>query len=255
MITSFTRDRLQAAAHYLTLRQALRFTSTFTILWGSLAVIAGLVPPSDLSALGLGLLLLAAGIWNRIQVHPSGVLIDAGVFVLVGGYNIAGNLMGMAGAEPEFGTWARIGVFQIVWGVRTAMQYPRFARDVTDRPAEPDARWMTDAIRDVKKSKASKTPDMIEVTTYPPEARVWQVRLAPEGALMVSKAGDLRVWVASRAQFAIAAGPVLKPKKPVQGSLTVHGKTYKAQIKPEFLARYQAWKGEAVQPQPLARAA
>ena len=246
MITAYTRDRLQAAADYLTLRSTLRSTAVLTLIWGSLAVLAGFAPPQDLSALGLGLLLIAAGVWNRIQVHPSGILIEAGVFMLVGLYNIAGNFLGMSGTEPGFGFWARVGVFQIVWGVRTLARYPRFARDVKDRPSEADAHWMQDAIRVVRKGKPKDSANLIELTTFPPNAKIWKARLDPEGVVLVSKAGD-QVMVSARAHFEIAAGPVTKPKKPVQATFTIAGKPMKGAIKPEWLDRYRAWKGEAVE--------
>ena len=246
MITTYTRDRLQAAADYLTLRGVLRGAGTLTLIWGVLATLASFVPPQDPSALGLGLLLIAAGIWNRIQVHPSGVLVNAGVFMLVGLYNIAGNLLGMSGTEAGFGFWARVGVFQIVWGVRTLAQYPRYARLVKERPAEPDQRWMEDSIREVSKGKPKESNDLIELITFPPNARVWKARLHPEGVLLVSKSRD-QVMVSARHHFQIAAGPAGKPGKPIPAMITVAGQPMKGAIKPEWLDRYRAWKGEAVE--------
>ena len=246
MITTYTRDRLQAAADYLTLRSTLRVAGTITLVWGALALIAGLFPPRDLSALGLGLLLIAAGAWNRIQVHPSGVLINAGVFMLVGLYNIAGNLLGMSGSEAGFGFWARVGVFQIVWGIQTLARYPRFAREVKGRPEEPDLRWMEDAIREVRKGKPRESSNLIELITHRPTLGIWKARLDPEGAVLVSRAGD-RVMITTRHHFEIAAGPPKHAKRPIEATLTIAGRAMKGTIKPESLDRFRAWKGEPVE--------
>jgi hypothetical protein len=124
-------------------------------------------------------------------------------------------------------------VSQIVWGVRTLARYPRFARDVKDRPSEADAHWMQDAIRVVRKGNPKESANLIELTIFSPNAKILKARLDPEGVVLVSKSGD-QVLVSARAHFEIAAE-------------AVKGKPMKGTIKPEWLDRYRAWKGEPVE--------
>ncbi|HJQ85045.1 MAG TPA: hypothetical protein VKA21_13260, partial [Candidatus Binatia bacterium] len=231
MITSLSARRLQAAADTWTLRAGLRFASIFTILWGGLAIVAGLIPPMQFDALGLGLILLAAGIWNRVRVAPSGIVIDAAAILLVGLYNIVVSILPVTeGTAAGFGFWARVGVFQIVMGIQMLGRYPAYRDATLLEVSDPDVASIGERIKALTKAKAKQTTDVVEFVSTGFLPKAWKARLEPEGALFLTEGGRV-VKVAGRGEVRLTIDGVEKPGKTNPAVLTVGASTMKIQIK------------------------
>jgi len=245
--------RLQEVADYRTVRKTLRASSIGSLIFGTLALAGGLMPPADPVLAAVGLLLLGTGIWNLTAPRPAGILIDGAALVVVGLYNVistfAAAAQGHAGAGAGF--FAKVGVFQIIWGVMSFWRFLRFRDAFRSVPSDVELRQLEGLAEVLRRGKVKESLDLIEFTTSGLSARRWKARLEPAMVVMATDGGR-EVLVADRATFDIEDRGKVLIGSARKAAFVVRGRRLTGVIPEESMARFQQWKTGVVIPKALA---
>jgi hypothetical protein len=241
--------RLQQAADYRTVRKTVRGGGIACLIFGVLALLAGVAPPFDRVLTAVGLVLLTAGMWNSVVPTPVGIVAEAVAILAVGLYNVA-SVFGGAGAGSTF--WAVLGAWQCVWGVQAFARYRRFANAFHEEPTDVELQQVEDLLKGIRKAKVRQSPEHIEFITHGVlQAQPWRARLLEQSAVCVM-AGGQEVRVIPRAQLEMVATGKALIGKSVRVTVTLGGRPCKATVPAESFRRYEAWKAGVALPQAIA---
>lgn len=243
--------RLQQVADYRTVKKTLRTSATISVVMGAITLLFALVPPASGVAAALGLVLLGAGSWNLARPRPTGILVDGASIIVVGLFNIVGEVLALQGGGGGSGFWIKVGVFQLVFGGQAFWRYARF-RDAFASPAsDSELRQLDGMVTTMWKTKVKDATDVIEFTTTGFHAAMWKGRLTETGAVLATDGGR-EVRVAARDEFDIAEQGKVLIGKSLKATITIRGKAAKGTIPPESYERFQQWRTGVIVPRAIA---
>ena len=252
MITPERSRRLQQVADYRTVRKTLRTSGIGSIVFGALALVAGVAPPLDPILTGLGLVLLGTGLWNTLAPRPTGILVDGITLVLVGLYNIGGAALSAGHGAAGSSLWVKLGIFQLIWGVQAFVRFRRFRDAFQAPPSDVEFTQLDGEVSALWKANPKQATDVIEFTTAGlMHAAKWKARL-DDGFALLATANGSEVRVVMKEAFEIE-----DRGKGLIGSshtlaVTIAGKRRSGAIGLASLERYQQWKTGVVIPKPIA---
>lgn len=243
MITADRLKRLQEVADYRTVRKTLRGGAIGSLVFGGLALFAGLAAPMDLILTGVGAVLVGTGFWNLLSPRPTGIIVDGATLVMVGVYNVSSVFIGAAQGDSGAGggLFVKLGVFQVIWGVQSFWRYFQF-RDAFKAPATGTELLELDGIAaGLWKSKVKDSSDTIEFVVSGLHAKKWKAQLQPEAALMATEGGaELRLCGRDQLDIEDTGKAMLSKTRNVK--LRIGAKELKASMSPESFERFRAWK-------------
>jgi hypothetical protein len=131
---------LQCAADQHSVRKGARLGGTMSIVIGILNTLIGYLGmqynPLNAILFLIGIFMILEGLYALIKPSPRLFLLDAGVLVAVGVWNIATSALNSTHAH-----WTTIGVFQLLWAYTSYKRYQRFSHVLSlNVPAEDLAR-------------------------------------------------------------------------------------------------------------------
>jgi len=131
MSEQVTLQELQLAADEVALNRRLKPAGIGSLVFGGLALLAGLAgmgeDPFALALLLLGLLLLGTGLWQLVTLNPKGLVANGIALILVGVYNVGYTLWQISSEGSTGFFWLILGFLQVFWGAQNIKRYPRFA--------------------------------------------------------------------------------------------------------------------------------
>jgi hypothetical protein len=243
MITADRLKRLQEVADYRTVRQTLRGGAIGSLVFGGLALLLGLVSPMDPILAGVGAVLVGTGLWNFFAPRPTGIIVDGLTLVMVGVYNLADVFIGAAQGQSGAGSgvWAKLGVFQIIWGVQSFWRFFQF-REAFKTPATGAELLELDGMaKELWKARVKDSSDTIELNVSGLHAKKWKVRLEPEAALMATQ-GGLELRLCGRDELDIEDTGKAMLSKTRNVKLRIGAKESKGSMSPESFERFRQWK-------------
>jgi len=243
---------LQHAADYTTVRKNVRGSGIAALIFGLLALFAGVLPPFDLLLAGLGLMLTVTGLWNITNPHPTGIVLGALAIIMVGLYNVAGTLLASAAGQGGGTHWAVLGVFQVIWGVQGFGNYKRFAQAFASRPSDTDREQADRMLKELRAAKTKESEDVIEFTgSQGMQALFVKVRLMPDRALcLVGNGDDVRLVPKAAFDVSDQGKAMIGSGRKVQVSM--NGTLLKGEMSPESVRRFEVWKHGVARPRPIA---
>lgn len=251
MLTPDRSLRLQQVADYRTVKKTLRTSATVSVVMGAITLLLALVPPFSAVAAVLGLVLLGAGVWNLARPRPTGILVDGASIIVVGLFNIVGEVLTLQSGSGGSGFWIKVGVFQLVFGGQAFWRYARF-RDAFASPAsDAELNQLDGMVTAMWKSKVKESSDLVEFTTSGFHAAQWKARLTDSLAVLATDGGR-EVKVATRDEIDIAEKGKVLIGKSLKATFTIRGKAVQGVIAPESYERFQQWKTGIVMPRAIA---
>jgi hypothetical protein len=238
--------RIQRVADHRMALKTIRGVAIGSVIWGGVVLTIAMLPPLDLFTAALGVVLLATGSWNLTRPKPVGIVLDGLTICLVGVYNIGAAFVGDGGTG-----WAKLGVFQLIWGAQEIMRFGKFREALAFEPQDTELQALDESIRAINKGKPKESPDLIEFTMSGLQAKLWRGRLMDDGAILV-KRGTHEAVVVRRHELEIQPGNKVMIGKEIKATFAIDGKTHKGTILPQSLERFQQWKHGSVIPAALA---
>lgn len=251
MNTSSPTHRLQQTADYRTVRKTLKGSAIVSVVGGAITLLVALLPPFDALAAFVGLVLLGTGVWNLMHPRPIGLALDGASVILVGITNIAGTALAMSAGESTSGVWARVGIFQILWGAQALWRWTQFRNAFERTPSDTEMRQLDEMATALWKAKPKESLDVVEFKLTGFTEVPWKCRLTDTHALLAT-AGGTEVKVAAREEIEIADQGKVLIGSARKATFTIRGKTVKGTIPAESLERFQQWKTGIVRPRAIA---
>jgi hypothetical protein len=227
------------------MKRSVRRQGAFLAVIGAVVTACGIAAPLA-PLLAIGLVLLAAGLWNVVRPSVDGLLVDGAAVILTGLFQC---LLGfwVPDARPGAqGKWLFTGLLQIVWGVRRIAGWNTARRAVND----PRAIERLEAIvRDLSKRDRGDA-HVVEFQTGRVRRRRNRIGLYAEGAvgLLMGEAVRLErradVWIETAGSTAL--GRTIKVK------VRMSDLELPARMAVEHFERFERWKLGQTQAPPAA---
>lgn len=244
-----TRAVLRQVAAYRRVCEQVRRKGTGSLVFGCIMLaiwwmIDGQHPNKrfelfSLLYLGIALLEVGVGLFNRFYPTAEGVLLDAVVLLGFAASNgVRAFLVWQATKTPDpvFTLFALFWVFQ---GVMLLRSYRGIVRGMKARPTRAQLRWFNDLLNDLRAAdpKADR-----RAVAFPTEPFVSGLLLG-ESAFFLDGTGE--VWIVPREDVTLEAENSPDPDRPPRGYLEIGGSAFP----PFALSRanwenYAAWKRE-----------
>lgn len=252
MITPDRFTRLQEVADYRTVRKTLRGGAIGSIIFGALAVFAGLLAPIDPVLTAVGAVLVGTGLWNAFSPRPTGIIVDGVSLWVVGLYNIGSVVMSASqGDTSGAGLWVKLGVFQLIWGGQSFVRFVRFRNAFKSPATGAELLELDEMATGVWKAKVKDTQDTIEFVTTGFGPVKWKARLDPDCALLVTGRGaEVRLVRREALDVEDTGKAMFSRTRKVKVQAGPH--TWKGTMSPESLRRFQQWKTGVTLPEALA---
>jgi hypothetical protein len=228
-------DRLQKIADYRTTCTFLRRKGKSGIVLGCFFWFIGANAFQgrlfDYLYLGFATIELLVGLRNRLRPSAFGVVLDGGVLILLGVWNLTMQFLGW-----RLGT-AIIDVVVICLGIRRIAGYPRARGVFRDPPTPEQIHWFDDLVAEIQSATAAETSDVIEFTS----GIRWKGRRLGEIAVFVDKHDSENLIVDLRdIEILSNRKALLRSTRQVQ--LRVGRKTFAlAEFSPEMLSLLESW--------------
>ena len=238
-------DELQKASNYRTIRKALRNAGIGSIVFGSIALLAGLPGVSesllDAGLAIIGLMLLSEGLWILKAPSPKGLIADGIVLIILGAWNILTSILDTAEGLRVARGFVMLGGWQIIWGIQSIGRYKLFAEMPMARPPDHVLRWLDDLAKRIHKTGTAEVSDIIVFQADSEKKKSWRALLCGDTAVLVQGDGEHLVF-ARRGDVYITShgeagvGNLIRITHQV-GELSEPGL-----MSPEYLERYTIWK-------------
>lgn len=193
-----TRDDLQEAANTRALRKSLRATAIAGIIFGALALSSGL--PSDTytpfvraAYVGLGVFLLAQGMWNILLPRPAGIIVSGTAIVAIGLWNIISTVQWLGTNPSSSKFWIIFGFFQLYWGIRRAKSYSVFHTLSYGKPSQETIKWLDSLAKRILEGQRKGAADVIAIVRM--GTGVWTGVLSGEEAVFLHMPFDRLIFV------------------------------------------------------------
>jgi arabinogalactan oligomer/maltooligosaccharide transport system substrate-binding protein len=218
------------------LRKSLSGSGMWSIMWGALALIAGLamIEESALNVVlaGIGVFLIGTGIAAWAAPNPVTLRLDATALLLVGLWNIIATL---AGGESSEMVWIIGGVVQIGWAIGRFARHGRF-KEVQHVPL-PLIKHAAELVRDTQRANAGRDAGIVQ---FRAAGKLWKVRLLPD--LAVAVAGNAQeVRFVEPDEFKLSGAPEATTRW-VQANIQLGRDTWTGPVFAASLAQYALWR-------------
>ena len=238
-------SHLDTAAYRVSMKRSVRRQGAFLAVIGVVVTACGIAAPL-VPLLTIGLVLLAAGLWNVSRPSVDGLLVDGAAVLLTGVFQcLLGFWLEDVRASAQ-GKWFFTGLLQIVWGIRRIAGWNTARQAVND----PGAIARLEAIiQDLSKRSASD-PHVVEFETGRLRRRRNRLGLYAEGAvgLLMGEAVRLErrgdIWI--EASGTTALGRTMKVK------VRMSDLELDARMAVEHFERFERWKLGQIQAPPAA---
>jgi hypothetical protein len=227
---------LDAAAWRVSMKRSVRRLAWWEALVGGLVATIGILV-AFLPGLIVGLVLLAAGVWNLWRTSINGMLVDGIAVILTGLFSGLAGLFLPGTSESSLFKGAITGLFQIVWGVRRIASWLAARKVVND----PEAIAALEAlVRDVSRRKPKSDASVIEFRTGGLRKHRHRLVLLPEGVI-----GLLAPWVVrleKRHDLWIEARGTTATGRTAKVRVKMSDLELPAEMPVEHFERYERWK-------------
>jgi hypothetical protein len=228
-------DRLQKIADYRTTCKFLRRNGKTGIVLGCFFWFLGAMAFQDrlfdYLYLGFATIELLVGLRNRLRPSASGVVLDGGMLILLGVWNLTTRFLGWRQGAAIFD------VVVICLGIRRIAGYPRARAVFLDPPTPEQIQWFDDLVAEIQSAKAAETSDLIEFTS----GIRWKGRRLGEIAVFVDK-HDSENLIVDRHDIEIQSDRKALLRSARQVKLRVGRKTFAlAEFSPEMLSVLESW--------------
>jgi len=244
-------SKLQKVADYRTVRRTLKRSGVWSILFGAVALVAGLGTPVDWVLMVLGAALLGTGTWNIAAPRPTGIILDGVTLLLVGAYNLIGTLLAAMDGTHVSPHWGLTGMLQLYWGVQRIQSFRRFANAFLERPSDAEMQQIEETVGAIRKAKVKESTDIIEFKVEGIHRNVWKARLSGEDAVFVEAAGS-DILVGTRDTVVITTRGKVMVGSALKADAAVGPVHLKGTISPDSYHLYEQWKTKTYIPKPIA---
>jgi hypothetical protein len=241
---------LQQAADYRMGHRTLRSSGIGDLIWGvicmGLGFVALRVAPINIGLMLLGVFVFAVGIWCLVLPMPITMIFDGIALILTGVWNIGISIYNAmnapAGSSPR-PMFLVLAIFQLAWGGQRLARYRRFANASSLVPGEQTVRWLDETIKSIGKAKPETDPTIIQFTTQGfSSMQMWKARLLPDLAIVIQANGQDAMFL-PRDQITIAPKKKVLLGKTMKAQFALGGKKVEGTIAPQWLERFNAWRG------------
>ncbi|HUW55345.1 MAG TPA: hypothetical protein VMZ92_01820 [Planctomycetota bacterium] len=244
MDTAETYKRLQEAADYRVVRNALLGGAAGAIGLGLIALLTGFVgkaaPWVSVLLAVVGIFMVAVGVW--MAAKPSLLaLVCLAHILLVGGTGTL--LIGVLAVvlnpkEPVFlsGIFAAFSVMTIGWGIRYYRYGKRYKEADLSRPATQYLRWVGEEVKTVERSLPKHYLDIFELHEGD---QMWRGQMLPDGVFLMKLVG-VEVLVYPREGLSLEWED--SRKKSTTIVLGLGDRVIKGKIRTEQARRLSTWK-------------
>ena len=199
-------DRLRAAAVYRAATRSLRTAGIGSIIFGLIAIGIGLSSmgnsPVNAFLAFLGLVLLVEGIWLVAAPSPAGMIVDGFALIALGIWNLFVTVNNASSGGSSSGSFAILGVWQVIWGFQSFGRYRRL-RKTCLAPPSPDDMLQIDRVMEELRRSPAGSDGIIEFEAKGGPHKRWKARLLPTlGVFVCGNAAE--VVIAAKAEIKIA---------------------------------------------------
>jgi hypothetical protein len=247
-------EALQSTADYNSLRKELVAAALASVIFGIIAIAAGLIPGivgSFFSVLWFlfGAFLLAEGILLLAGTpRPVGLIVYGVLFVLVGIWNVVGADSMISILNPinpilkiAFQAIFLLGIFQVIWGLMAIPRYSRFHKISMQKPSKENQRWFDQAANTISGVKPENSTDIVEFIPSEFYTKKWRGKLQGKLAIFVQGKGD-DMFIAEKQHVNIINLGNVTPGKSVKATLQIRNRKIKGKFPFQSFERYEIWK-------------
>jgi hypothetical protein len=242
---------MQKIADYRTIRKSLKSAGIWSIVFGAVALVMGLMPPTEWILATLGLVLLGTGVWNIAAPRPVGVIADGVTLLMVGVYNLVFTVLALTQGGSSGSHWVMLGVLQLVWGGRRIASYRRFASAFDQQPSDAELNQLDALVDSVRKAKTKESQDVIEIAVEGVHRQNWKAKLSGSEALFVEVAGHDVFFGTRESVNAENRGKVMIGNA-VKVTIDVSGHVLKGTMSSDAWRTWEQWKTGIVVPKAFA---
>jgi hypothetical protein len=235
----------RAAAAYRTAVRSLRAAGIASIIFGLIALGLGIASMNDSPVNAflafLGLVLLVEGIWLVSAPSPAGMIVDGFALIALGIWNIFVTVHNASSGASSSGSFALMGLWQIVWGFQSFGRYHRLRQTCLIPPSPEDLTQIDRVLQELRLPPAG-SEGMIEFEAKGGPHKRWKARLLPDLAVFVC-GKEAQIVIATRDEIKITPSEGVPTRARNPRTLIELG-THKlnASISPDALACLQCWQ-------------
>lgn len=226
---------LRQAAEFRFVRNQLRSCGPWVIVFGFLALTAGL-PGMKLALVLLGAYLIIEGIWVLLSPSPVGFMLTGLGLAGVGVFNI---MLSLSDIEKRGSTfWIVFGIVQIYWAAQQFKQYKRFSHLKLNKFDSIAVSRIDAIVNSLKTAQPDMSTDIIQFNN--PKGR-WKVRLLDDGAIILGPVTDM-VLFTEKGEFEITEQGPAPNGKALKAVCRVRNGQIPITIEQRFYDIYESWK-------------
>jgi arabinogalactan oligomer/maltooligosaccharide transport system substrate-binding protein len=248
-LTRFPRVMRQAweAAR---LRKTLGGSGMWSILWGIMGVITGIVlleaSGLNIVLIGIGLFLIGTGIAAWAVPNPITLRLDAAALLIVGLWNI---VVTIANGESSQFAWAIAGIIQIVWSIQRFRKHGDFVR--VQHVPKAFAKEVEMLVNGTQRAKVDREEGAI---AFRANNKLWKARLMPDLVVAVAGAGnaqDVRFVLPDRFDLQVTAEA--KGNRWAPATIKLGYDSWTGTVSQVSVAHYGTWRaaGDAGSAEPI----
>jgi len=243
--------KLQKTADYRTVLKSLKTAGIWSILFGAIALVLGMVAPSIWVLSALGLVLVGTGVWNIVAPRPAGIIVDGVTLLMVGAYSLVFTVLAVTQGGGASAHWAVLGVTQLVWGAGRIGSYRRYASAFLEQPSDAELQQLDQAVDAVRNARPKETSGVIQIAVDGLHRSVWKAKLTGDDAIFVEVTGH-DVVIGTRESVEIENRGRVMIGSAVKVTVSVDGHELKGTMPAAAWRLYEQWKTGIVMPKAIA---
>ena len=241
-ITDDDLDGLKKYAEYQSAFKVPTASKIGSIIFGLIALFAGLGSISsnalNVILVGIGVALLAEGVWLIISPSYLGLLIDAITIACIGVWNIVISFVNAQITGSDITPWSIWGIFQLIWGITTIIRFRKNSKSI-----ETLSRDQIDYFKNIADSlydlSPNDYPDMFSFKS----GKFWKGIFNGDNIICVANNGN-DVMASQRNNFYVIVNGKKSHKGQNKVTVLFNQRRFKGTIDDISLQNYETWVAE-----------
>ena len=238
-------DELRAAAAYRAAIGSLRAAGIGSIIFGLIAIGLGLSSmgnsPVNAFLAFLGLVLLVEGIWLVAAPSPVGMIVDGFALIALGIWNLFVTVNNASSGGSSSGSFALLGVWQVIWGFQSFGRYRRLRKTCLAPPTPDDMRQFDRVMEELRRSPAG-SDGIIEFEAKGGPHKRWKARLLPNlGVFVCGKEAEVVIAAKTEIKITPVDGDSARSQAP-RNMIELGTRKLDAALPSGVLESFQRWE-------------
>ena len=241
-ITDDDLDGLKKYAEYQSAFKVPTASKIGSIIFGIIALFAGLGSISsnalNVILVGIGVALLAEGVWLIISPSYLGLLVDAITIACIGVWNIVISFVNAQITGSAVTPWSIYGIFQLIWGITTIIRFRKYSESI-----ETLSRDQIDYFKNIADSlydlSPNDYPDMFSFKS----GKFWKGIFNGDNIICVANNGN-DVMASQRNNFYVIVNREKSHKGQNKVTVLFNQRRFKGTIDDISLQNYETWVAE-----------